>query len=144
MKQKVVRDRLEEEADIDFNGKVGAELLREMYKRLKDDLKKELELMKGNIGKRGEELDKKKYIRLMSEYRNFKKHNVRHFRFNSAANSSNFGTYKSVSNQQVFIYSMKFKERSYLPQRSNWFRFTLTRRPLTTSRGTRRSRWRPS
>ena len=96
MKQEGVGDGHEEEADIDFNGKAGAELHREMYKRLKDDLKKELELMKGNIGKQGEELDKKKYIRLMSEYRNFKKHNVRHFRFNSAANSSNFGKYKSV------------------------------------------------
>ena len=144
MNQEGVGDRLKEEADIDFNGKVGAELLREMYKRLKDDLKKELELMKGNIGKRGEELDKKKYMRLMSEYRNFKKHNIRHFRFNSAANSSNFGKYKSISHQQVFIYSMKFKERSYHPQRSNWFRFTLTRRPSTTLRETRRSRWRPS
>ena len=91
MNQVGVGERLEEEADIDFNGKVGAELHREMYHRLKDDLKKELELMKGKIGKQGEELDKKKYMRLMSEYRNFKKHNVRHFRFNSAANSSDFG-----------------------------------------------------
>ena len=91
MNQEGVGDRLEEEADIDFNGKVGAELHREMYNRLKDDLKKELELMKGNIGKRGEELDKRKYMRLMSEYRNFKKLNVQHWRFNSAANSSKFG-----------------------------------------------------
>ena len=144
MNQEGVGDRLEEEADIDFNGKVGAELHREMYNRLKDDLKKELELMKGNIGKRGEELDKKKYMRLMTEYRNFKKHNIRHFRFNSAANSSNFGKYKSISHQQVFIYSMKFKERSYHPQRSNWCRSTLTLRLLTTLRETRRSRWRPS
>ena len=91
MNQVGVGERLEEEADIDFNGKVGAELHREMYNRLKDDLRKELELMKGKIGKQGEELDMKKYMRLMSEYRNFKKHNVRHFRFNSAANSSDFG-----------------------------------------------------
>ena len=82
------------EAAVDFNGKVGFELHKEMFNRLKDDLKKEMELMKSTIGKKGEELDKKKYERLVSEYRNFKKQNVRHLRFNSAGDLSKFGKYK--------------------------------------------------
>ena len=80
--------------EIDFGGKVGAELYKEMYKRLKDDLQKEMKemkLMKGALGKKGEELDKKKYLKLISEYNNFKKHNIRHLRFNSAANLTRFG-----------------------------------------------------
>ena len=34
------------------------------------------------IGKRGEEMDNKKYRRLLAEYTQFKKRIVRHFRFN--------------------------------------------------------------
>ena len=50
------------------------------------DLKKEMELMKG---RKGDEIDKDKYLTLITKYKNFKKKNVQHFRFNS--NSSNFG-----------------------------------------------------
>ena len=44
-------------------------------------------------GQRGEELDRKKYKMLVSEYRKFKTKNVKHFKFNSAANLSTFGKY---------------------------------------------------
>ena len=84
----------EEKVALDFTGMVGSELHKEMFNRLKDDLKKEMELMKSTIGKQGEELDKKKYERLVSEYRDFKKQNVRHLRFNSAEDLSKFGKYK--------------------------------------------------
>ena len=80
---------------IDFGGKVGAELYKEMYKRLKDDLQNEMKLMKGTLGKKGEELDKKKYLKLISEYNNFKEHNIRHLRLNSAANLTTFGKHTS-------------------------------------------------
>ena len=79
---------LGEESEIDFDGKTGTELYREMYNRIREDLVKEMELM--NANKRGEVMDKIKYLRLVSEYRNFK-NNIRYFRFNSAANLSNFG-----------------------------------------------------
>ena len=42
-------------------------------------------------GQRGEELDRKKYKMLISEYRKFKAKNMKHFRFNSATNLSTFG-----------------------------------------------------
>ena len=42
-------------------------------------------------GEMKDEKDKKKYRVLISEYRNFKKKNVKHFRFSSAAYWKNFG-----------------------------------------------------
>ena len=42
-------------------------------------------------GKMKDEKDKEKYTMLDSEYQNFKKENVKHFRFSSAAYWSNFG-----------------------------------------------------
>ena len=49
------------------------------------------EVMKIATGKRGDELDKEKYKMLVSEYRKFKTKNVKHFRFNAAASSNEFG-----------------------------------------------------
>ena len=49
------------------------------------------EVMKIATGKRGDVLDKEKYKMLVSEYRKFKTKNVKHFRFNAAANLSEFG-----------------------------------------------------
>ena len=40
------------------------------------------------------EVDKKKYMQLLSEYKNFKKTKSRHFRFNSAANLTQFGEFQ--------------------------------------------------
>ena len=49
------------------------------------------EKVKSTFGKGVEEQDKKEYKRLITEYRKFKTKNVKHFRFNSAANLSEFG-----------------------------------------------------
>ena len=38
-------------------------------------------------------MDKDKYLTLISEYKRFKMNNVQHFRFNSAANSADFGKF---------------------------------------------------
>ena len=51
------------------------------------------EKVKSTIGKGIEEQDKKEYKKLIAEYRKFKTKNVKHFRFNSAANMSTFGTF---------------------------------------------------
>ena len=86
-----------EDDDIQTNleGKVDQELLKalvlfktEIMKHVKNDIG---EVMKIATGKRGDELDKEKYKMLVAEYRNFKAENVKHFRFNSAANLSEFG-----------------------------------------------------
>ena len=47
--------------------------------------------MKDSFSKNGAELDEKKFEKLVSEYKNFKKENCQHFRFNSEANLTLFG-----------------------------------------------------
>ena len=64
------------------------QLLERELKMVKNDL---VEVMRVTTGKRGEELDRKKYKMLISEYRRFKTKNVKHFRFNSAAIMSTYG-----------------------------------------------------
>ena len=49
------------------------------------------ELLKRGVGENGRELDKEKYNKLIAEYMKFKTKHVKHFRFNSAENSSAFG-----------------------------------------------------
>ena len=58
-------------------------------------LKKEIEMIKGSISKNGDELDRQKYMKLISEYRQFKKNEVQHFRFNSAAQARTYGKFKN-------------------------------------------------
>ena len=61
----------------------------DLHKRIAA-LERRLERMEGKIGKKGEEMDKDKYKTIISEYRKFKAKNVRHFRFSSAAVTSDF------------------------------------------------------
>ena len=75
------------ENDVDDLQKRVAFLEREM-KLMKQGLGGKV---KSTIGKGIEEQDKKGYKMLISEYRKFKTKNVKHFRFNSAANMSAFG-----------------------------------------------------
>ena len=65
---------------------------------VKNDL---VEVMRVTTGKRGEELDRKKYKMLISEYRKFKTKNVKHFRFNSEANLSTFGKYYFLNSSNI-------------------------------------------
>ena len=91
----------DELAAVVSNEKIGEDQNTDMFRRLKkmelmyNDLKNEVTMMKSKFGKKGEELDKEKYLKLIAEYKNFKKKNVQHFRFSSAANLSNFGKSES-------------------------------------------------
>ena len=88
-------------ADVEWVGKSSQEEFKDddiqtnLEGKIDDELLKVLILFKTeimrNTGQRGEELDKKKYKMLISEYRKLKTKTVKHFRFNSAANLSNFG-----------------------------------------------------
>ena len=82
-------DELEETVERKMKGEVGEEF-EKVYKQLAE-LKKEVKLLKSTGDEKGEELDKEKYKMLIAEYRKFKRDNVKHFRFNSAENSSAFG-----------------------------------------------------
>ena len=87
-------DKVYETIQTTLKGKVDDDLLQILLL-----LKSEQQLMKNDIeekikiasGQRGEELDRKKYKMLISEYRKFKEKNMKHFRFNSATNLSTFG-----------------------------------------------------
>ena len=85
----------------DLDGKIDDTLL-ERFLILEEEMtrmKEEINVLKNGFGQvveiatgqRGEELDKNKYRTLISEYRKFKTKNVKHFRFNSAADLSTFG-----------------------------------------------------
>ena len=77
--------------DTDLAGKIDDDLLKILLlpkKELKSDNR---EAVKIAIGQKGDEVDRKKYKMLISEYKKFKTKNVKHFRFNSAANLSAFG-----------------------------------------------------
>ena len=62
-----------------------AEQFNKLNRRLVE-LENKVDLMKCDSGEKGEEVDKEKYKMLITEYKKFKKTNVQHFRFNSAAN----------------------------------------------------------
>ena len=64
---------------------------KKLYMKIMNDLKK-----KGDNTKTGEEVDRK-FQRLISEYKNFKRTHVQHFRFNSASNQTAFGKFKTLS-----------------------------------------------
>ena len=89
IEEDVEDDIAKEAVERKMKGEVGEEL-NKVYKQLAR-LKTEMKLMKISGVEKGEELDKEKYKMLVAEYRKFKTENVRHFRFNSAENSTSFG-----------------------------------------------------
>ena len=91
---------VEDEMDGKFSGRYGEELTRLVY----INLKKEIETIKGSISMKGDEHDRQKYKKLISEYRQFKKNKVQHFRFDSAAQATTFG--KPIP---IFLIQIKFK-----------------------------------
>ena len=85
----------EEEIEKNLKGLLNEDLYNSVteMKLIYKLLRKELKLQKGNAVKKVAEMDKEKYLRLISEFRKFKMNNVQHFRFNSAANSTNFSKF---------------------------------------------------
>ena len=86
-----------------MEGKIDDELLEalilfktEIMRNMKNGVE---DVMKIATGQRGEELDKEKYMMLISEYRKFKAGNVKHFRFHSDASSfgESYFTQKAIS-----------------------------------------------
>ena len=77
----------------DLEGKIDDDLLKILL-LLRNEFKSDnREVMKIATGQSGNEVDRKKYKMLISEYKKFKTKNVKHFRFNSAANLSTYGEY---------------------------------------------------
>ena len=79
--------------DVKSSNSIFEAQFEDVYKTI-HDLQKEMNMIKG---KRGDELDKEKYRRLISEYKEFKKNNVWQFRFD-ANNSTNYGKFQFYLN----------------------------------------------
>ena len=77
------------EDEVEVEKKLNGVFMDEMFMLVYKNLKREIEMLKG--GKKGDELDRQKLKKLMSEYKQFKKNQVHHFRFDSAAHSASFG-----------------------------------------------------
>ena len=91
--EKKTEEVIEEEAVETESGGIVLEELKKLCKRVAD--------LERNT--KGEEMDKEKYKMLIAEYRKFKTKILKHFRFNSAADSSSFG--KSI---KVFLWQSQF------------------------------------
>ena len=148
MKEEVEYGLLAEEVGMIFDGGVeerDKKLVKQMYK-MYNDLQRKMKMVEGNKDKMGKEMDKEKLKELISEYKKFKKENVRHFRFHPNASLNVFG--KSFLCTYLFKHAILTKlsvqERNCPSPPSSWCRSTLTLQPSTRSRGTRRSRLRPS
>ena len=89
------RDCIERHSSLDFNCSVTCEGIFADTNHFAVD--KTEGKMRGSFGQNEAELDEKKFKKLVSEYKNFKKKNFRHFRFNSAANLTQFGELLLIS-----------------------------------------------
>jgi len=77
---------VEDEVEKKLSGKYVDEKFMLVYK----NLKQEMEMIKGSIFKKGDEHEHE-FKKLMSEYKQFKKNQVQHFKFDSASHSTSFG-----------------------------------------------------
>ena len=93
IEEEVEHELVRDEVDLTFEGEVGKDLMKLHNKMMLmySDLEKKMQLMKENNDQTGEELDKAKFKKLISEYKQFKMENMRHFRFNSTAPTTMFG-----------------------------------------------------
>ena len=78
----------QEEVEVKFKN-----IDEEDFAKLMNEVEKRMQRMKGTSDKKGEELDKVKFQKMISEYKKFKMNSVKHLRFNSVANSTKFGQF---------------------------------------------------
>ena len=99
--EELKEEKIDETKKGALEGKIHDDLL-ERFLLLEEEMKlmkEEMKLMKNGFGQvikiatgqKGEELDRNKYEKLISEYRKFNTKHVKHYRFNSAADLSMFG-----------------------------------------------------
>ena len=91
IEEELKNEKPDDTINTDLAGKIDDDLLKILLllrKEFKSDDKK---VMKIATGQKGDEVDRKKYDKLISEYKKFKTENMKHFRFNSAANLSTYG-----------------------------------------------------
>ena len=95
-----IEEEIREETDEvgELNNRAVDDMMQSFH-ILKMELEREIKLMrkdigeivKSTLGKGVDEQDKKKYKRLITEYRKFKTRNVKYFSFNNAAHLTSYG-----------------------------------------------------
>ena len=81
-----------------FKTKSEEKLFKELYAKLRNDFERKMKQTEGSNRKTDKEIDRIKFQRLVAEYKNFKRNNVQHYRFNSASNSNHtaFGQFQTL------------------------------------------------
>ena len=93
IEEELKNEKPEDTINTDLAGKIDDDLLKILLLLRKEIKSGDKEVMKIATGQSGDEVDKRKCKMLISEYKKFKTKNMKHFRFNSAANMSTFGEY---------------------------------------------------
>ena len=98
--QEEVEEKLAERGtEMEFGENIDEDVqdeLKRLHKKLMQkytDLEEKMKFMKGNKDKMGEEMDMEKFKTLLSEYKEFKMENVRHFKFDLNSAASMFGKF---------------------------------------------------
>ena len=89
-----IEEELKDDTDElgDLKGKVGDDRRFALIEREMKLMRKDFgEIVKSTFGKGVQEKDRKKYRRLISEYRKFKTRSVKYFRFNNGSDFSAYG-----------------------------------------------------
>ena len=81
-----------------FKTKSEEKLFKELYAKLRNDFERKMKQTEGSNRKTDKEIDRIKFQRLVAEYKNFKRNNVQHYRFNSASNLNHtaFGQFQTI------------------------------------------------
>ena len=93
IEEELKNEKTDDTINTDLAGKIDDDLLKILLLLRKEFKSDDKEVMKIATGQKGDEVDRKKYKMLISEYKKFKTKYVRHFMFSSAANMSSYGEY---------------------------------------------------
>ena len=93
--EEIAEEELDQNLEEEFSSKTEEMLYKKLYRKMMNDLKKKM--TKENNIKTGEEVDRMKFRRLISEYKKFKRSHVQHFRFNSESNQTAFGQFETIT-----------------------------------------------
>ena len=99
-----IEEELKDDTDElgDWKGKVGDDMRFALIEREMKLMRKDFgEIVKSTFGKGVEEQDRKKYRRLISEYRKFKTRSVKHFRFNNGSDFSAYGRLQFINDKNL-------------------------------------------
>ena len=94
-------DYEDQDVEEELNSLLGKEMYKKFYKKIKSDLRK---VGKCSSDHEGEQVDKMKFKKLIAEYKNFKRNNVQHFKFNPASEQKAYGEHHLLSTKKLNLF----------------------------------------